>query len=118
MKNEVRAEDIPSWDGKKGTAIRWFADIQEVAGNGRYVPWQIGQHLWLQLEEGSPVRTWYQFLTQDWKTWMKRHYLNFLYAVRQYYLGDRWQQERSTEYTLQRFRQDGRRGAHCTSRGI
>lgn len=107
MKNELRPDDIPEWDGRKSTAICWFADIQEVAGNGGYVPWQLGQHLWLRLKEGTPIRTWYTTLTPAWKLWMKRHYLNFLSAIRTHYLGERWQQERSTEYALQRFRQEG-----------
>lgn len=107
MKNELRPDDIPEWDGSKNTAIRWFADIQEVAGNGGYVPFQLGQHLWLRLKEGTPVRIWYTTLTPSWKEWMKRHYLNFLSVIRSYYLGDRWQQDRITEYSTQRFRQDG-----------
>lgn len=89
------------------TIIRWFANIQEVCGNGEYIPWQIGQYLWLCLKEESPVQAWYHMLTPEWKEWMKNHYLNFLYVVRTYYLGDRWQQDRSTKYLLQRFCQEG-----------
>ncbi|GJF00558.1 polyprotein [Phanerochaete sordida] len=107
MKNELRPDDVPSWDGKRSSAIQWFADVQEVALNGGYVPYQLGQHLWLRLKEGSPVRAWYLTLPNAWKTWMKAYYLNFLSAVRTYYLGERWQQDRVKEYALQRFRQEG-----------
>lgn len=37
---------------------------------------------------------------------MKNYYLNFLYAVKIYYLGNSWQQERNTEYSLHRFQQE------------
>ncbi len=53
-----------------------------------YIPWQLSQHLWLRLKEGSKVRSWYHSLLADWKAWMRQHYRNFLTAVIDYYFGD------------------------------
>ncbi|KAI0812776.1 hypothetical protein BC629DRAFT_1280051, partial [Irpex lacteus] len=107
MESKVKAEDIPEWDGQRSTAIQWISDVQEVAGVGGYVPYQMGQHLWLRLKEGSPARVWYYTLSQSWKNWMRRYHLNFLTAVKTLFLGDRWLEDRSAEYATQRFRQDG-----------
>lgn len=103
----MKVEDIPEWDGNRSKAIQWISDVQEIAGVGGYVPYQMGQHLWLRLKEGSPARAWYYTLSLAWKTWMKRYHLNFLSAVKTNYLGDRWMEERSAEYAMQRFRQEG-----------
>ncbi|KAI0684020.1 hypothetical protein BC835DRAFT_1422682 [Cytidiella melzeri] len=107
MDAKVKADDVPEWDGKRSTAIQWISDVQEVAGVGGYVPYQIGQHLWLRLKEGSPVRAWYQTLSPAWKMWMKRYHLNFLTGLKTIYLGERWIEERNTEYATQRFQQEG-----------
>ena len=52
MDAKVKADDVPEWDGLRSTAIQWISDVQEVAGVGGYMPYQIGQHLWLRLKEG------------------------------------------------------------------
>ena len=74
---------------------------------GGWVPFQMGQYLGLRLKPGSDVRLWYSMLTPEWTAWMKLHYVNFMNAVKTYYLGERWQQERDFEYSQQYFRQPG-----------
>lgn len=108
MKTEIRAEDIPEWDGRDSSALQWFADIQEFAASGGYVPWQMAPHMWRRLKEGSGPRLWFQNLPYQWKEWMRLHYLNFLTIVRSHYLGDRWLQMLNAEYRVQAFRQEGR----------
>ncbi|KAI0733878.1 hypothetical protein BC629DRAFT_1301793, partial [Irpex lacteus] len=107
MESKVKAEDIPEWDGRHSAAIQWISDVQEIASVGGYVPYQMGQHLWLRLKEGSPARAWYYSLPLSWKTWMKRYHLNFLSMVKTHLLGDRWLEGRNAEYATQRFRQEG-----------
>ncbi len=70
MKYELRSDDLPEWDGRPSSALEWFATVQEVAGMGGWVPFQMGQYLWLRLKDGSDVRAWYSMLTPDWKSWM------------------------------------------------
>ncbi len=53
------------------------------------------------------MRSWFQSLTPDWKSWMRRYYLNFLVSVEQNWLGLTWKQDRSAEYAVQSFRQTG-----------
>ncbi|KAI0729001.1 hypothetical protein BC629DRAFT_1247249, partial [Irpex lacteus] len=98
---------IPVWDGLGSSALEWFACVQEFAGAGGYIPYQLGYHLWSRLKEGSGVRSWFQSLTPDWKSWMRRYYLNFLVSVEQNWLGVTWKQDRSAEYAIQSFRQSG-----------
>lgn len=107
MENKLKIDDLPEWDGDKDTAINWIATIQEFASYGDYIPSQLGQYLWLRLKEGSKVRRWYHSLSGDWKAWMRQNYRNFLTTIIDYYLGDRWQQDRQNKYTMQRFRQYG-----------
>lgn len=98
---------VPVWDGDGLTALQWFANVQEFAGAGGYIPYQLGYYLWSRLAEGSAVRSWFQILTPDWKAWMRRYYLNFLYGIEEFYLGATWRQDRHSEYTVQTFRQAG-----------
>ncbi|KAJ3524492.1 hypothetical protein NM688_g8548 [Phlebia brevispora] len=107
MKSKVRPSDIPEWDGRDSSALRWFADIQEFAANGGYIPWQMAPHMWQRLKEGSGPRLWYQTLAPDLKAYMRQHYLHFLTVVRSHYLGDRWLQLLNSEYRVQAFRQKG-----------
>lgn len=100
-------EAVPVWDGNGLTALQWFASVQEFAGAGGYIPYQLGYYLWSRLEEGSAIRSWFQTLTPDWKAWMRRYYLNFLAGIEGLYLGDTWRQDRHSEYSVQTFRQAG-----------
>jgi hypothetical protein len=108
MKNEFRPEDLPKWNGGPRTAIQYFADVQEYAAVGGYVPYQMGSYLWMRLEEGSAVRNWYITLTEDWKAHMRWHVVNYLDTIKTYWLGDRWQQDRNLEFQEMRFRMRGR----------
>lgn len=55
IKNALQLDEITKWDRCKSTTIQWFVGVQEVYGNNGYIPWQIRQHLWICLKEGSAV---------------------------------------------------------------
>ncbi|KAJ3473292.1 hypothetical protein NLI96_g13061 [Meripilus lineatus] len=109
MKQEFKPEDIPEWDGDGKTALKWFADCQELASTGGYLPDQMGRYMYLRLKADSPVRNWFLMQTPQVKEIMRAHYLNFLEYVKINFLGEQWQHERNMEYKAQTFRQSGHR---------
>ncbi|KAJ7086915.1 hypothetical protein B0H15DRAFT_950426 [Mycena belliarum] len=107
MKNQLDANAIPSWDGSEATAVRYFVEVQEISAMGGYIPWQIGTYLWQRLESGSAVQSWYLTLPEEWKIIMRTHFLNYIYVIKTYWLGDEWLNKMHDMYKDMRFRRRG-----------
>ncbi|KAJ7446168.1 hypothetical protein B0H11DRAFT_1930199 [Mycena galericulata] len=107
MKNQLDTSALPEWDGGEKTAIRYFVEISELCAAGGYLPWQIGTYLWQRLTKGSAIESWYLTLPEEWKVLMRSHYLNYIYVVRTYWLGDQWINRMHDEYKDMRFRRRG-----------
>ncbi|KAF7968769.1 hypothetical protein HWV62_29370 [Athelia sp. TMB] len=107
IKQEIKPEQLPTWDGGYDTAIQYFHDLQEVAALGGSIPECMGFWLWKTLKKDTPVAKWYAALSTDLKAWMRGHYLNYVEVLQHYFLGRDWQQYIELEYQQQLFRQPG-----------
>jgi hypothetical protein len=104
---KLKLADLPSWDGEHDTAVKYFFDVSQKASLGGMIPELLGQWLGMRLEEGSAVQAWYAGLPGDKQSEMRRHYIFFLQAIKEHYLGRVWQRKMNREYEMQRFRQRG-----------
>lgn len=107
IKSEYKPEELPSWDGDGKTAVRYFFEVQEMAGLGGTMPWALGANLWRRLDKKSEIRWWFGLLEPTWKDYMRQHYTHFLSVIKVYWLGDAWQQDMNLQFDAQRFRQHG-----------
>ncbi|EIN06288.1 hypothetical protein PUNSTDRAFT_72988, partial [Punctularia strigosozonata HHB-11173 SS5] len=103
IKNELKPEDLPEWDGSHESALDYFAAIQECAAIGGLIPGQIGQYMWRKFT--GEIREWFLILPANFKTYMREHYTQALWMIMNYYLGPEWVTEREAEFRDQRFRQ-------------
>ncbi|KAF7971704.1 hypothetical protein HWV62_20053 [Athelia sp. TMB] len=110
IKQEIKPEILPSWDGKFDSAVQYFHEIQEIASLGGSIPEQMAFWMFRTLKPDSGVAQWYAVLPPDWKTWMRAHYTRFIEVVLHYYLGREWQRHIQLQYQQQSFRQDGHLG--------
>ncbi|KAJ7601818.1 hypothetical protein DFH06DRAFT_1400819 [Mycena polygramma] len=108
MKNQIDVSLLPEWDGEERTALTYFAEVQEFANAGGTVPQTVGIYLWQHLTKGSSVLAWYVGLPPAWKAIMRGHYLNYLYVIKTYWLGDEWVNHLHDRYKDMRFRGRGR----------
>jgi hypothetical protein len=100
-----KLSDLPSWNGDHETAVKYFWDVSQKAALGGTIPELPGQWLGMRLEEGSPVQVWYTGLPGSQQASMRCHYMHYLYAIKEHYLGRNWQRRMNSEYERQRFRQ-------------
>ncbi|KZP14654.1 hypothetical protein FIBSPDRAFT_751523, partial [Athelia psychrophila] len=107
IKNKVKAEQLPSWDGQYDSAVQYFFEIQETAALGGNIPERMGFWLWKNFEKGSSVAEWYAGLTSDLKAHMRSHYTHFVDTIQRYFLGSEWKQYIQLKYENQSFRQSG-----------
>ncbi|KAF7986132.1 hypothetical protein HWV62_38486 [Athelia sp. TMB] len=107
IEQEIKPEQLPSWDGEYDTVIQYFHDLEEFASLGGNIPERMGFWLWKTLKKDSGVARWYAGLSTNLKTWMRIHYLNYVEVILHYYLGREWQQHVELQYQQQTFRQKG-----------
>lgn len=107
IKQELKPEQLPEWDGSYDSAILYFHQLQEFAALGGNIPERMGFWLWQTLKPGSAVAGWYTALPSALKQWMRGHYLHYVEAIRHYFLGRDWQQYVELQYQQQSFRQTG-----------
>ncbi|KAF8174358.1 hypothetical protein K438DRAFT_1609802 [Mycena galopus ATCC 62051] len=104
---KLKLADLPTWDGDHDSAVKYFWDVSQKAALGGLIPEMLGQWLGMRLVEGSPVQVWYSGLPGIQQAVMRRHYLLYLQAIKEHYLGNSWQRRMNSEYERQRFRQRG-----------
>ncbi|KAJ7227956.1 hypothetical protein C8J57DRAFT_1252193 [Mycena rebaudengoi] len=98
---KLKISDIPEYNGDHDTAIYWFHEIDQKAGLGGNVPQVLGQCLSLRLVKDSPVQLWYSTLPGAQQALMRTHYILFLQAVKELYLGSTWQRKMNRLYENQ-----------------
>ena len=110
IRPELRADDLPSWDGSADTAIHYFLQVQEFAGMRGTIPDQLATYFWTRLVDVKSlnIRTWFTSQEESTKTYMRAHWTNYCTVIRDEWLGPNWQEERNHEYVNMRFRMRGR----------
>ncbi|KAJ7918044.1 hypothetical protein B0H13DRAFT_2321827 [Mycena leptocephala] len=94
-------------DGNHDTAIQYFAEVSQKAALEGHIPRALGFWLGMRLEAGSPVQEWYIGLPGAQQALMRQHYILYLQAIKDLYLGRTWQRKMNRVYEMQRFRQRG-----------
>ncbi|KAJ6459200.1 hypothetical protein C8R47DRAFT_1244419 [Mycena vitilis] len=102
---EIDISSLPDWNGDERTALTYFAEVQNSGGT---IAQSMGIYLWQRLTKGTAIMTWYVVLPPAWKAIMRGHYLNYLYVIKTYWLGDEWVNRMHDQYKEMRFRGRGR----------
>ena len=107
IRNELKQEHLPIWDGNKDTAIEYFWKIQQLAALEGDIPVALGFWLWKSLKENSKIWMWFTTLPFSEQAKMRTHYLHYLKGIKDNYLGRSWQISMNRKYENQSFRQEG-----------
>lgn len=105
IKRVFELSQLPSWDGNGDSAIEYFAKVHEYAALGGSMPEQLGAMLWTRFVPGSSIDSWYKALPESDKEVMRSHYLQFLYKIRDSWLGPAWALKQRRLYSEMSFRQ-------------
>ena len=62
IRNELKQDQLPVWDGNKDTAIEYFWKIQQLAALEGDIPVALGYWLWKSLKENSKIWMWFSVL--------------------------------------------------------
>ncbi|KAJ7704219.1 hypothetical protein B0H14DRAFT_3526732 [Mycena olivaceomarginata] len=104
---KLKLQDLPTWDGDHDTAIKYFWDVSQRAHLGGDIPQALGYWLGMRLTADSPVQIWYASLPGEQQATMRSHWILYLQAIKDMYLGRTWQRKMNRQYEVQRFRQKG-----------
>ena len=107
IRNELKQDQLPVWDGNKDTAIEYFWKIQQLAALEGDIPVALGYWLWKSLKENSKIWMWFTTLPFSEQSKMRTHYLHYLKGIKDNYLGRTWQITMNRKYESQSFRQEG-----------
>ena len=107
IRNELKQEHLPIWDGNKDTAIEYFWKIQQLAALEGDIPVALGFWLWKSLKENSKIWMWFTTLPFSEQAKMRTHYLHYLKGIKDNYLGRSWQISMNRKYENQSFCQEG-----------
>ena len=107
IRNELKQDQLPVWDGNKDTAIEYFWKVQQLAALEGDIPVALGYWLWKSLKENSRIWMWFTTLPFSEQTKMRTHYLHYLKGIKDNYLGRTWQISMNRKYESQSFRQEG-----------
>ena len=107
IRNELKQDQLPVWDGNKDTAIEYFWKIQQLAALEGDIPVALGYWLWKSLKENSKIWMWFTTLPFSEQSKMRTHYLHYLKGIKDNYLGRTWQISMNRKYESQSFRQEG-----------
>ena len=105
IKEELKQEQLPRWDGNPNTAVKYFLRIQQLAALEGDLPQALGYWLWMNLEDGSDIKDWFPMLTYKEQAHMRSHYINYLRGIKDGYLGEAWQSKINRVYETQYFHQ-------------
>ena len=87
IRNELKQDQLPVWDGNKDTAIEYFWKVQQLAALEGDIPVALGYWLWKSLKENSRIWMWFTTLPFSEQTKMRTHYLHYLKGIKDNYLG-------------------------------
>lgn len=87
IRNELKQDQLPVWDGNKDTAIEYFWKIQQLAALEGDIPVALGYWLWKSLKENSRIWMWFTTLPFAEQSKMRTHYLHYLKGIKDNYLG-------------------------------
>ncbi|KAJ7084573.1 hypothetical protein B0H15DRAFT_951453 [Mycena belliarum] len=104
---KLKLESLPTWDGNYDTAVEYFWDVGQLASLLGWLPQALGFWLPSRLKAGSPVQRWFSIQSSARQADMRSHYMNYLRAIKERYLGKKWQLLMNIEYENQSFRQAG-----------
>lgn len=104
IRNDLKQDQLPVWDGNKNTAIKYFWKVQQLAALEGDIPQALGYWLWKSLKENSKIWWWFSTLPFSDQAKMRTHYLK---GIKDNYLGRTWQISMNTKYESQSFRQEG-----------
>ena len=107
IRNELKQDQLPIWDGNKDTAIEYFWKIQQLAALEGDIPVALGFWLWKSLKENSRIWMWFTTLPFSEQAKMRAHYLHYLKGIKDNYLGRSWQISMNRKYKNQSFHQEG-----------
>ena len=107
IRNELKQDQLPVWDGNKDTAIEYFWKVQQLAALDGDIPVALGYWLWKSLKENSKIWMWFTTLPFSEQSKMRTHYLHYLKGIKDNYLGRTWQISMNRKYEAQSFRQEG-----------
>lgn len=107
IRNDLKQEQLPVWDGNKNTAIEYFWKVQQLAALEGDIPQALGYWLWKSLKENSKIWWWFSTLPFSEQAKMRTHYLYYLKGIKDNYLGRTWQISMNSKYESQSFRQEG-----------
>jgi len=107
IRNDLKQDQLPVWDGNKNTAIEYFWKVQQLAALEGDIPQALGYWLWKSLKENSKIWWWFSTLPFSEQAKMRTHYLYYLKGIKDNYLGRTWQISMNTKYESQTFRQEG-----------
>ncbi|KAF8995155.1 hypothetical protein BDZ89DRAFT_1149724 [Hymenopellis radicata] len=105
LKNEIKIEDLPKWNGEHASALAYFWRILHLASLGEKVQKNLGAWMWKTLEADSEVYQWYTLLSDADRQSMHDDYTEFIDAVKEDWLGSEWVLEMQRTMEIQTFRQ-------------
>lgn len=104
---KLKVESLPEWDGNHDTTINYFWEVSQVANLLGWLPHTLGFWLPSHLKKDSQVHLWFSTLATERQAEMRSHYLVYLQAIKDKYLGKRWQLLMNLQFEKQMFRQQG-----------
>lgn len=87
IRNDLKQDQLPVWDGNKNTAIEYFWKVQQLAALEGDIPQALGYWLWKSLKENSKIWWWFSTLPFSEQVRMRTHYLYYLKGIKDNYLG-------------------------------
>ena len=87
IRNDLKQDQLPVWDGNKNTAIKYFWKVQQLAALEGDIPQALGYWLWKSLKENSKIWWWFSTLPFSEQAKMRTHYLYYLKGIKDNYLG-------------------------------
>ena len=91
IRNELKQDQLPVWDGNEDTAVEYFWKIQQLAALEGDILVALGYWLWKSLKENSKIWMWFTTLPFSDQSKMRTHYLHYLKGIKDNYLGQTWQ---------------------------
>ncbi|KAJ7689537.1 hypothetical protein B0H16DRAFT_1487201 [Mycena metata] len=104
---KLKVESLPEWDGNHETAIDYFWHVSQTANLLGWIPKALGFWLPSRLKKDSQVQLWFSTLPTERQSEMRSHYLVYLQAIKDGYLGKKWQLKMNLQFEAQSFRQEG-----------
>ncbi|KAF9020509.1 hypothetical protein BDZ89DRAFT_1138611 [Hymenopellis radicata] len=107
IKNELKVEDLPKWNGEHDSAMQYFWKISHLASLGEKIRTTLERWMWKTLEQDCKVYQWYTLLSNADRETMREDYREFVEVIKQDWLGSEWVMEMQRIMEVQSFWQKG-----------